>query len=135
MAGTVSVTRTPFKKSGKVKGEKITVEWTADASDGSVPDTEIPKIYGWCVKALTNPGSVAPTDNYDISLKDPDDPGIDALDGLLNNRDTANSEQVYTHVSGAPTPIFLAGDYTFSLANNAVNSATGRLDLYVVDEL
>lgn len=136
MAGTVSVTRAPFRsQNGLLKGEKIKIDWVADASDASVPSTEIEQIYGWAVKAITNPGSTAPTDNYDIALKDPDDSSIDALTGLLADRDTSNSEQVYLLVSGAATPIFLAGNYTFALSNNAVNSATGQLILYVVENL
>lgn len=136
MAGTVTVTRVPLRAPNEGKKiEKIKIDWTADAADGSVPNTVIQGLYGFCVKVITNPGSTAPTANYDIAFLDPDDSGIDAFATLLNNRHTSNSEQVYPLISGAATPIFLAGDYTFNLTNNAVNSATGQVILYLVESL
>jgi len=136
MAGTVTITRVPLRapNEGK-KVEKIKIDWTADAADGSVPNTSVTRLYGWVVKVLTNPGSTAPTDNYDIELLDPDDSTVDALAGALANRDTANSEQVYPVATSAATPVFLAGDYTFKLSNNAVNSATGQVILYITESL
>lgn len=135
MAGTSTLTKTPLKSpNGKIV-EKYTIDWVADAADGSVPNLAIPDMYGFLIKALTNPGAVAPTDNYDIKLLDPDDSAIDALADALLNRDTANSEQVYPIVSGAAVPIFLAGDYTLNITNNLVNSATGQIILYVIESL
>lgn len=55
----------------------------------SVP---LPKIYGHDIAVTTNPGSTAPTDNYDITLTDED--GLDVLNGKAANRDTANTERV-----------------------------------------
>jgi hypothetical protein len=136
MAGTVTVTRTEIKT--KYKGdliEKITIDWTADAADGSVPNTSIDSLYGYVVKALTNPGATAPTSNYDIKLLDPDDSAIDALAGALDNRHTSNSEQVYPTASGAQIPVYLCGSYTFNLANNSVNSATGTVILFIKEKL
>lgn len=136
MAGTVTITREEIKfpKTSRILS-KIIIDWVADASDGSVPDTAIDGLYGYLLKAITNPGSTAPTDNYDIILKDPDDSSIDAANSLLLNRDTANSEVVYPYVTSAVTPVILNGSYTFSLSNNSVNSATGRLILYVSETL
>jgi hypothetical protein len=136
MAGTVSITRVPLRapNGGKVI-EKVKIDWVADGTDATVPNTSIPGLYGFLVKVITNPGSTAPTANYDIALLDPDDSGIDATATLLNNRHTTSSEQVYPLISGAATPIFLAGDYTFNLTNNAVNSANGQVILYLVESL
>lgn len=122
--------------------KKITISWTGDDSDGSVPDLEIngQDISGWLIKVITNPGATAPTDNYDITLGDVDDTSLDALAGLLVNRDTSTTEQVYVADSsnGATTPIFLAADrdevYTMQWANNSVNSAVGSVVLYIVDQ-
>lgn len=55
----------------------------------SVP---LPKIHGHDVAITTNPGSPAPTDNYDITLTDED--GLDVLNGKAANRDTANTERI-----------------------------------------
>lgn len=134
--GTSTYTRTSMFKDGQsgrpVKiGDKFTVTWTADASDGSVPDVAIP-MYGFVVKVVTNPGGTAPTDNYDIALEDPDDNALDALGGLLADRDTSTTEQVYPVITGAATPVFVNGTYNSSLSNNSVNSATGEIHYYVV---
>jgi hypothetical protein len=96
---------------------------TADAANGSVPDTVIPTIEGRLLALITNPGATAPTDNYDITLEDAD--GIDRLQGVGANRDTANSEQapiVYASTSIHPS-VSLEETLTLKVANNAVNSA------------
>jgi hypothetical protein len=75
MAGTVTttVTQINYSQTGTPKFcKKVSVAWTADAADGSVPSTSL-ELNGWLVKAVTNPGAVAPTDGYDIALLDPDD--------------------------------------------------------------
>lgn len=133
MAGTVTITREPLVSKHGREVEKVKIDWVADAADGSVPETSISGLYGYVMKAITNPGATAPTDNYDVELIDPDDATIDALAAALANRDTANSEQVYPTVTGATIPIFLAGSYTFKLTNNAVNSATGSVILYLAE--
>lgn len=133
-AGTVSVSRSNlvyYADAGQVRiGEKVTVAWTADASDGSVPSTAI-GLYGLVTKVVTNPGSTAPTDNYDITCGDPSDTALDIFGGALANRDTANTEQVYPVVSGATMPVH-ADTCTFQLTNNSVNSATGTAEFYVL---
>jgi hypothetical protein len=100
-----------------------------------LPNTDLTGLYGFLIKVVTNPGSVAPTDNYDIKLFDPDDAAFDAAAGLLLDRDTANTEQVYPLISGAATPLFLAGDYVLNITGNSVNSATGQIFMYMVESL
>jgi hypothetical protein len=136
MAGTVTVTRLPkaMAQSGK-KVDVVKIDWVADAADGSVPNTSITGLWGFLLKAITNPGSTAPTANYDIELLDPEDATCDALGATLNNRHTTSTEMVYPVISGAAVPIFLCGDYTFKLSNNSVNSATGSVILFLVESL
>jgi hypothetical protein len=142
MAGSTSVSRSfaEYSKGSKSKRvEKISVSWTADASNGSVPDTSI-AMHGYIVKAVTNPGSTAPTSNYDITLGDPDDSALDVLGGALGNRHTSTTEQVYPLIAGAPgtvtaQPVFVSGTHTLAIANNSVNSATGAIHFYLVDEI
>ena len=116
----------------------ITVNWTADAADGSVPDTDLIaaiessfQLYGWIEKIVTNPGTPAPTDDYDITLEDPE--GVDVLGGAGNNRDSSNSEQAIPLVDGVPTPSWLGepSTLTFKLSGNSVNSAQGKLIIYI----
>lgn len=135
MAGSVTITRAPCKGLYGREVQKIHIDWIADAADGSVPNTTVDKLYGFLIKVVTNPGSVAPTSNYDIALGDPEDSTLDAAATLLMNRHTSTTEQVYPLISGAAIPLFLAGDYQFQLTNNSVNSATGRCTLYMVESL
>jgi hypothetical protein len=131
MAGTLTVTRDPRRAPNEGKMiERIVVDWTSDASGNA--DVSIPNLYGWCVKVITDPGSTAPTDNYDITLVDENN--ADALEGLLADRDTANTETVYPVKSGAAVPVFLCGTHTFTVAN-AGNAKVGRAVFYVVESL
>ena len=132
--GTVTITRSDLtRQSGTGSyaiGEKVEIAWVGDSSDGSVPSTAL-TLEGSVLKIVTNPGSTAPTDNYDMALGDPDDSSLDALDSALLNRDTANTEQVSATLTSAQIPIFLNGSYTFSLSNNSVNSADGSVFIYL----
>lgn len=124
MAGT---TTTTHQKVGHVR--RILVDFVADAANGSVPDTVLPSFEGRIAELTTNPGAVAPTDNYDLTLID--DEGSDRLQGLGANRDTANTETVpvvYASSTIHP-PVGFAETLTLKLANNSVNSATGRIIL------
>lgn len=124
MAGSTTVTH---YNTGHVR--KVVVDWVADASDGSVPNTTLPRFEGRLLELTTNPGSTAPTDNYDLSLIDEE--GADRLQGLGANRDTANTESVPIVYSGSTVhpPVGLWEDLSLRFANNSVNSATGRVIL------
>ncbi len=129
MAGTLSVNRTKFT-TGNLSGDKFVVDWTSDASGNA--DIAIKSMNGFLIKLVTDPAATAPTDDYDVTLIDSH--GADALSGTGLNRDTANSETVYTLVSGAATPIFLQGDHTFTVAN-AGNAKVGQAIFYVLHSL
>lgn len=122
MAGSTTVTH---QTQGHVR--RVIVDFVADAAAATVPDTVLPRFEGRIAELTTNPGSTAPTDNYDLTLID--DEGSDRLQGLGANRDTANTETVPI-VYAASTihpPVALGETLTLKLANNAVNSATGRI--------
>ncbi len=110
---------------------RVIVDWVADAADATVPDTVLPRFEGRIAELTTNPGATAPTDNYDLTLID--DEGSDRLQGLGANRDTSNTETVPVVYSGSTIhpPVALGETLTLKLANNAVNSATGRVILLV----
>lgn len=141
MAGTNVLTSRENKQFG-LNGKRceiVTVDWVADAAAATVPDLSL-DLKGYVIKVITNPGSTAPTANYDIALEDPEDNALDPLAGALGNRHTTNTEQVYPAIAGAPGtvtsfPPFLCGTYNIAVSNNAVNSATGRIIFYLVDEV
>lgn len=118
-------------------GQKVyvyKVAWTASSVDGSVVDSTLSGVHGFLMKAITNPGATAPTDNYDITIADTDDATLDAANSLLLNRDTATTEVVFpVGATGATALWFQPGTYTLSIANNSVNSALGVIWLYFVD--
>lgn len=125
MAGTVVLTHQRID--GVVRYAVITA--TADAADGTFPTKTLRALgvyaEGTFLALQTNPGAVAPTDNYDITLIDGD--GVDRFNSVGLNRDTSNSERVA--VTGAP---FVADDETLTLtiAGNSVNSAVVVITLY-----
>jgi len=113
---------------------KVSIDWVADASDGSVPQTDFDStdmidILGrYCIMATTNPGSTAPTNLYDIEILDED--GIDVFGANLKNRSASDSEQVVPKIGMAYGGRVCTGTWTFKLTNNSVNSATGNCTLY-----
>ena len=112
----------------------ITISWVADNTTGSVPnltiDVNLYGIEGWYLySAETNPGTTAPTDNYDIVINDTE--GVDIAGSLLNNRDETNTELVLIGTASHGFPV-VKGNLTFSLSNNSVNSATGTLILIFI---
>lgn len=118
MAGTATYTHKVF---GRFR--RIVVSLVADAADGSFPPTALPKIEGQLRELHTNPGTPAPTANYDVALNDGD--GVDRLQAAGQNRHTANSEVVpvvFASTSQGPT---VGSDETLTLAvtGNSVNSA------------
>lgn len=126
MAGSVTVTTTTRALNSGKKIKVVNIAWTADVAAATVPDTALNDLNGYLVKVITNPGSTAPTANYDIMLLDYDDSTVDAANAAIINRHTTSSEIVLPTV-----PPLLCGNYTFNLTNNAVNSATGVCILFI----
>jgi hypothetical protein len=135
--GTVTVTKSKRQYDGSGKLTRVVkVHWVADASAATVPNTDITGIHGFLMKVVTDPGATAPTDNYDITLVDKADGGSDCLAGSGVDRDTANTEIAYPVGGSRTMPAWCQPDtYTFKIANNAVNSASGDVWLYFVDSL
>lgn len=125
-AGTITQTH---NTTGNIR--KVTFTCTADAADGSFPATVVAaKFEGRLIALETDPGSTAPTDNYDIAITN--GAGSDVLQGLGANRDTANTETAQIVVSGTslrPT-VDESDTLTLAITNNAVNSATIVITLY-----
>lgn len=132
---TVTLTKKPgvFDIVGVVEAE---IAWTADSTDGTVASTDIVSAAEYlsylagrnCILAVTNPGVIAPTSLYDISIND--EYGADVFGLELNNRSATASEQATPKIGSDYAPRVCTGIWTFALANNAVLSAAGSCYLY-----
>jgi len=110
---------------------RLTFTCTASSTDGSFPATVVTTpIEGRLLKLVTNPGTVQPTDNYDVVITNQH--GHDVLEGVGADRDTLNTEDVPIVYSGTGThPCVDESDtLTIALTNNSVNSAVTVVDLY-----
>jgi hypothetical protein len=120
MAGSATIT---YSSHDTIK--YVQWSWTSDAS-GDVSGTDTVVVSGVALRYATNPGSTAPTDNYDIVVNDED--GIDIAAGGLANRDTSNSEQVLTGGDAKDGPAFM-GKLSL-VVSNAGNAKEGVLRMY-----
>lgn len=132
-AGSVTVTRSTAN-GGEV--EIIAFAFIANAaSAATVPSTSSSSVYpttraGYIIKVTTDPGSPAPTDDYDITLTD-DTTGADLLGGEGTDRDTATSEEVVPKMGNAYGANFANKSFTLNLTGNSVNSAKGTVYVYI----
>lgn len=117
MAGTVVLTSQ--RSEGVIRYARILA--TADEADGSFPTKTLRTLGvnpdGIIIGVITNPGAVAPTDNWDATL--PDGDGFDRFNGALANRDTATTEYAAIGLPVSPDDTL-----TLTIAGNSVNSAT-----------
>ena len=74
---------------------KLTITWTSDGSGDvseAISEANMKILIGKnLAHFITDPGAIAPTDDYDFTLLDAY--GVDVLGGEGADRDTANSEQ------------------------------------------
>jgi hypothetical protein len=66
-------------------------------------------IHGWGLNAVTNPGTTAPSADYDCTFLDPFE--LDVFGGALGDRHTSTTERV------SFSPMRLDGVYTLSCTN------------------
>lgn len=119
---------------------KVICTFLTDDAAGTASGTTTASVNGEIVKIVTDPGSAAPTANWDVVLTD--DNGLNPLAGIQNAatllaRHTSNTEQTYCQLLNADTaPIGIAafpvvtGPLTVAVAN-AGNSKTGVITIYV----
>ena len=96
----------------------------ATASSPATYNASDYEINGIIIKVETDPGSTAPTANYDIVLND--ELGADVMEGELANRSATATQFVRTAVS-------VAGPLTPVVSNQAVNSATFTIYIHVIE--
>jgi len=102
---------------------RIKWSWTS-ATGGTVTSPTVSSYYGEVLALLTDPGATAPTDNYDITIEDPD--GYDVMQGAAANRDTANTEQT------VPTAKSVAFGALTLKVTNAGDAKLGVAVLYIL---
>tara|TARA_R100001530_G_scaffold134471_2_gene109397 strand:+ start:974 stop:1372 length:399 start_codon:yes stop_codon:yes gene_type:complete len=110
---------------------KIVLDCVCDSTNGSFAADELTtKFEGRLLDLETNPGSTAPTDNYDIVLDDAG--GHDVLEGVGANRHTTTTQKAAIVYSGTGTHPTVDETDTLSLVitNNSVNSAIIQITLY-----
>lgn len=118
---------------------KVLIDFTTDDTTGSVAVTTR-KIVGELIKIVTDPGSAAPTDNWDVVLTDEEGVDLsvhmdDVAIAALIARDTANTEETYlpledTAGTGRVGAWPVVCDKLTVTVNNAGNSKTGQIILY-----
>jgi len=121
---------------------KVIADWVSDDSAGTASGTTAVKVIGDLVKGVTDPGSAAPTANYDINVTDEE--GVDVLaaceDGLANRHTSSSEQQYFLVLDTAATPLAqsvhpVVADKLTVAVTNAGNSKTGQLILYVRGKL
>lgn len=91
-------------------------------------------IKGRVIAVETNPGSPAPTDNYDLTINDAN--GADIMGGALQNRDTSTTEMAIPLVGALAAPQGIPVDSVLSIVSsgNSQSGATVLLRIFVIDE-
>jgi hypothetical protein len=119
--GTVTTSYSPvYSSEGNTNMATLSFAWTttsagAASTTTSTSDTDL--IAGkYVTLVVTDPdGTSAPTDDYDITIKDTN--GVDIVGGALANRDTANTEQTMPAIlTGLYFPRPVATALTFAVA-------------------
>lgn len=114
------------------KHKVLTVSITDDTAGTTVALAEN-DVLGYLLCSMeTNPGSTAPTDDYDIVVNTAG--GADLLGGAGANRDTANTEIAYPTVdatTGQKACVPINGALSLVLSGNSVNNATTVIKLFL----
>jgi hypothetical protein len=132
MSGTVTISFNKMFLTGNQR-KILTLEWVADDSDHTIPDTPIDAalyklggLFFYSAETIPGSGAEAPTNGYSITVNDTD--GIDLAGGLLADRSNVNPEIVNIGKSSHGFPI-VESNLVVSITGNLVNGATGVLIL------
>jgi len=83
----------------------------------------------YITEVRTNPGTTAPTDNYDITITDSD--GIDLMGGTLADRDTSTSEAAAPAIaSGVYLSRPVDGTLTLNVTGNTTTAASTAVKVF-----
>lgn len=105
--------------------KKVKFVWVS-AADGSASGATTEEYSGEIIRLVTIPAAAtaAPTDNYDVIVKDGDN--TDVLMGAGANRDTATTEQVLGSSLGC-----VANDKLTLAVTNAGDTKGGTVIVYI----
>jgi hypothetical protein len=104
---------------------KYVITWTSDAS-GVVSEVAVELKTGRLIQARYAPGVAAPTDQYDLTLKD----AIAGADILIGGG--ANQSATVPAFSTPTNPPVIEGGNFYPTVANAGNAKNGVLTLYVL---
>jgi len=121
MAGTVT-----FTEQTHASVKKVRILWVSGtgADAGKADGTTTEYYSGQVLMFVTDPQAAAPTDDYDVEIRDGD--GVDILAGAGANRDTANTEYVLAASLGA-----VANSKLTLQVRNAGDTKSGVVYLYI----
>ena len=108
-----------------------TITWVADDATAAVNSYTTDGITSAVFMGFTVPSAVtAPTALYDIVLTDEN--GIDIFGGELMDRSATVAQQALPRIGNGFGTRFTNSKLTFTLTNNAVNSARGKFIFYSI---
>jgi len=104
-----------------------------DSSGGTVPDTNVSGLAGWCIwkiQTVGNHGGTEPTQDAEVYIKDANafdllgGQGVDLLDNDANN-------ETYAVIDDTAALQPIVGTITYDVDATSVNSATWDIYLYL----
>jgi hypothetical protein len=102
------------------------IQWTGSTVNGSFTQCDLTyPVNGVLYYVETDPGTPAPTDNYDITFTD--DMGLLIT---VPNCDNATTEVVKPTATGTAQTVPVWGRLLLDIANNSVASAKGKIRLF-----
>ncbi len=105
---------------------RLDIDWTSDAAGAVNNSAKTFGLNGIVEALITDPdGTAAPTDNYDVVIKN--EYGIDILQGIGADRDTSNSEYANIVIGTYFKPV-VCGPCTLEITN-AGNAKSGHICL------
>ncbi len=109
----------------------LTYTCTADSGDNSYPETDSKvAVDGYVFLVITDPdGTTAPTDQYDITLKDSN--GVDIMGGEITNRSDTDSEQAVPKIDAVYGSRWIDGIATLAITGNSVASAITVVKIFI----
>ena len=100
---------------------RIVATCVGDDTDGSFPAIVLPAFSGTLLELLTDPGTPAPTPDYDVTLVDSN--SFDRLQGVGADRHTSTTQAVRIVYSGTSDhPVVVHELLTLTIAGSTVNS-------------
>lgn len=125
MADVAAITAITETYQGSVKKIKFAFTSGEGAYAGAASATTTQHYSGEILQVVTDPGSTAPTADWDLTITDAD--SLDILKGNGADRDTANTEYI---VGSTTTTLPAIGQLTFNVTN-AGNQKTGTVYVWI----